>query len=265
MYHLKVEQCPTSMLFSVTSIYSYVPFDLAQMNCKKIGTNQYFARGNILPRDLNEHQCPFLDNRFNFRLHGIETVAKVFKDPHIIDISELDQNDPSFANIAQKYCDLATEWFLNKWELKMLCVDMHIRHSQLQQTNSYFHVDRIQKDFIGALVTEEMRSKYSEVLEQPITINLWINIGKEEIKNHNLHFIKPGEGSPMNNDDQARKMRPDLGPFNSIEFTPVESGNAIIFDSSHFFHASVDKGVPFQRHSVELRFKVIGEQVSKDV
>eukprot|EP00834_Sanchytrium_tribonematis_P008323 NODE_942_length_2988_cov_1.180339.p2 type:complete len:274 gc:universal NODE_942_length_2988_cov_1.180339:264-1085(+) len=263
----------------IGNIFAYSLYNLQDMHCTiddphktlKYGFNRVrLSASKTMDFDykLKNYSCPIDGSLFTLEDHGIQIIK--LDDPFIAEkIAELRDLDAETIekDIYDSYCGFMEMYFKKKFDEIMLCVDFQSRDTNAFRQLPVFHKDIINEHFQGRRIKLDSNFVRSNELtfKQPNTYNIWINVGNK-IENHALYFIRPGQsnfGAILSNEDTLY-MIPDFNLMEIFHFPGMETGDAIIFDSSYYFHASVDNGIKFRRQSVEFRLKKRYPEVSGD-
>eukprot|EP00834_Sanchytrium_tribonematis_P008706 NODE_1132_length_2072_cov_0.463761.p2 type:complete len:274 gc:universal NODE_1132_length_2072_cov_0.463761:974-1795(+) len=263
----------------IGTIFAYSLYNLQDMQCTIDDPNEILEYGvqhvsisasktTEFDYKLKNYSCPIDGSLFTLEHHGIQIIK--LDDPFTAEkIAELRDVDAETIekDTYDSYCDMMEKYFEKKFNEPMLCVDFQSRDTNANRQLPVFHKDIINEHFQGRRIKLDSNFVSSNVLtfKQPNTYNIWINVG-DKIENHALYFIRPGQsnfGAILSNEDTLY-MIPDFELMEIFHFPGMETGDAIIFDSSYYFHASIDNGIKFRRQSVEFTLKKRYPEVSDD-
>eukprot|EP00834_Sanchytrium_tribonematis_P004663 NODE_242_length_11906_cov_0.577454.p2 type:complete len:262 gc:universal NODE_242_length_11906_cov_0.577454:1089-304(-) len=204
---------------------------------------------------LRNQTCNANENSFDLKQHGIQIIKGIF---NFKDVQDLVRNNEE---IKIGKCEKIQDILEDKFRMQMCCVDFTSRDSRLGYGNrapiTLFHQDIIGSEFMGTDWNngQSRQTLFAEEMKQEETFNVWVNLGKP-IKNHNLHFIGPGDDDHTAVVEDLRILIPKNDHnYDAIVFEDIETGDAIVFNSNYYFHSSVDYGIEFDRQSIEFRFK----------
>eukprot|EP00834_Sanchytrium_tribonematis_P005536 NODE_342_length_9153_cov_0.637376.p5 type:complete len:273 gc:universal NODE_342_length_9153_cov_0.637376:4241-3423(-) len=250
------------MLVVLTCASAYSNVNRNEMECERKHALYQFADVAVVrvKYGLIKHTCSSTTSAFTLVEHGIQVFPNGFTGEEVDYLKQLTSvsiGQKEKKKLKKEYCEMAEKFFKQKFEWDMICVHFRYRDSQNNNVVPAFHQDVVNSTFTGIPMTMTAKNikKFKDDLDQEKTFNVWINIGPDEIVDHNLHFIQPDNfklyKNPSNNILLPEKDK-DLYTF---DFSPMNTGSAIVFDSSYYFHASIKYDDQYRRHSMEFRLK----------